>query len=263
MTLTNKIKHIAMFTAMPGPYLVGKLMNLDFTWQDFKYYPATYFFTATGIGLNLFLNFGIYLSDNVFNKDEEYSFQNHSIKIQHSKEDSYLKEDITAKDAIYFVSTPLIPLADLFFNDSYTIIDTKYKIQGEDIINYFPEQGYVINETAFIERDFFVGNKKYNQKNLETELNELYENFDEFQQELKENSKEGFSSNNLKSSSEYYKSIQDKEAMLKDLIIEKNNLITNLKKTANNLKEETYNLRTKVKKKADEIEQKYSKNSLN
>lgn len=146
-----------------------------------------------------------------------------------------------------FVS-PTYFLYHAITNPVVTQINEKYKIEGDDIIQFSSEQGYILNEQALKERNFVIDKKTYDQKELKNNLEEKISNYKNIQEEIKKLSDNGEFTQAMNLNTQYLTEVDNAK---KDFaVVEKVriNLINNLNKTISELNEKTYQMRNEIKK---------------
>lgn len=252
------LKETAIGIVFPAYYALGKFLGVDFSLDDSRYFLEEQIMSAVcGIALHAGIGAGIYGIGDAYAQNENYVFENHTISVQSEK--TYDKNNertgFIIPRIIGGMLTPWSPIIDILAKDTYTVFDDYYKVKGEDIVEYSPTQGYSINEVAFTQRDFYIENEKYNQNELEEELNNMYKEYKDLQEDLAKNANTGKSVENMKLNSEYYLAIKEKEKDLEHLMGQKTQLVDDLLKIAKDLNEEMYNMRNHVKKKYNDLEQ--------
>lgn len=138
----------------------------------------------------------------------------------------------------------------------YTLINNTYRVEGDDIIQFSTDQGYFINKSAFNEREFFIRDKKYNQKELEEELKDLIKDYEDVKENLQSKSKSGNYTSAMKENTEYHTRIRDLRRDIDKVHSAKRILVNSLLSTAKDLNQELYELRGNTEREVEELKQK-------
>lgn len=220
---------------------------------------------GNALGASLFFNgvlafgLGIYF-DKETPSYEQINFASQNIKYV---KETVVKKDFLGKGLIYssqVLITPWNIVYDLFNRQSFTEFNDTYRVEGKDIVQFSTEQGYFINELAFTQRDFYIEDRKYNQKELEDELNDLLRDYSSVKQELQEKTNLGEYTDAMNQNTDYLTKIRDLKSELSELYSAKNGLVESLQKTAQSLNQEAYKLRIETERDVEELLQKEGMN---
>lgn len=210
------------------------------------------------------LSGGIVGIDALIKSLEEYTLGSQNIKIEteqisYSLFKKYEDNDDAGKMLLNVgigLVCPAYYLIEALTSETVTEINETYKVQGDDIIQFSKENGYFINDIAFNERDFYIRDTKYNQKELEDELENLVDNFENFQNELADKSASGKYTQAGKQNTEYVTRLRDLEKELDVVYEAKRKVLYSLQESAKKMNEEAYALRNEAERKKEELKQK-------
>lgn len=233
------IGHVAGATLFQGHYFI-KLNNSS--WGETIGYGTGFAFV-----INLFLTAG----DLTITKanTEEYELGNHTIKIERLEHiDKHNSEKHGGKYTLakFFLSPGLV-VYDMLTPTKMTIIDDKYKIEGDDILEYTPEQGFIINTIAIKERNFYIDDEKYDQKELSDLIRKKTLEYKDIQKELSEMAASGDRVGAMELNIEYTTELKKAKGKFSEIETIRNNLIDSLNVAMRDMNEESQTIRNETK----------------
>lgn len=195
------------------------------------------------------ISLGIWGYEEAFpNKRFDIPGEDSSNKIEIGFNNEYKNNRELIKD-YGFWKTTLLPqtyIYDKIAQPAVTIIDGHYTIEGNDIIQYDPSTGYLLNKKALTERNFQVGDDLYLQEDISKEYFEYKEGLEKLQLNINEAANDGDFSKTMILGTDFMLEHNRLEKEYNKIEKAKANMIRDLDNIVNTLNKEFYEMRTKL-----------------
>lgn len=234
--------------------IISPIIYAAHKWNQKEHYevPGAYF---GALVLNFALSTGIIGLDSVLTEEKKYEIGNHEIVVKGmtANEFSEKNSESTAFRIIKKVISPTSKIYDALVTPTHTVIDDKYEIEGEGVIQYTSEQGFILNENALKTRTFYYQGERYEQEKLVESIESKLLNYDKLEKEVNENSASGDFTQAMELTSEFLTELKQEKKKYAEIEDKRNRLILELKSVVNDMNEEAYNTRVELKKEIQDM----------